>query len=339
MPARSRLQALLMPALLLLAALFGVLLGGPSGLMLAGFGLGLLLLGGLGLLLAAGSVSVERRVPRRWDAGRSLEASCGVRLRRPLPWLILEVRDQGPEALAGRPPAHLMAPALLRRQFDLDWRATPRRGLHILPPVQVTMRDPFGIFVHTLWSVPLEIEVWPQRIPLPPRALRVRGGSADELLGTRPFTAGDSPRRIVWKRYAHDGRLVVPRFAQRPEGPLEIVLAARDDPAFELLVAAAASVAESALRAGLPTALRIAGRPDLDLPPGLGGAQRARIMGLLAHLEPLPAGPPDRHPPAALVLRGGGDPRGTALLAHGGRTLAFRSLQDLSNGLWRWGAP
>lgn len=339
-PARPRLQPLLLSVLLLLAAAFGMLLGGQSGLMLAGFALAVLLTGSLGLVLASGAVSVARRVPRRCDAGQPVEASCSVRLLRPLPWLVLEIRDQGPEALSGRPPAHLRAPALLRRQFDLRWQATPGRGLYILPPVQVVMRDPFGIFQHTLWSVPLEIEVWPQRVALPARALQVRGGPPDEFLGIRPFAAGDRPGRIVWKRYARDGRLLVRRFAERQDGPLEIFLVARDGPSFELVVAAAASVAQAALRAGLPTALRVAGQPDAALAPGVGDAHRARVMGLLARLEPRPTGQPNGpRPPAAVVLEAGKGQSGAALLVHGGRTLAFGSLRELSRGLWRWGAP
>lgn len=332
---RLRLPALLLPLGLAFAAVVGALLGGRSGVVLSGFSLSVLVLGSLGLWLSYSAVALERRVPVRCDAGRRLEAVLQVRLRYPLPWLLVEARDHSPQLLAGEEPARAAGPLWLRQTLDLRWSALPRRGIHILPPALVTLRDPFSIFERTLLTVPLEIEVWPSRVRLPERFLGRPGGAPDELQGTRPFAAGDSPRHIVWNRFAREGRLEVRRFAVRPEGPLLVVLDAAPGPQFELLVSAAASVIETALRASRPAALRIPGGPDL--PAAVGEEQLVKLMQSLTRLSPIADASRPQFPPDALLLRADPADAGPALLELRGTTVPFRSLGELQERLGRMG--
>lgn len=332
---RLRLPALLLPISLGLAAALGVFLGGRSGVMLSGFSLSVLVLGALGLWLTYSAVAVQRRVPLRCDAGKQLEALVQVRLRYPLPWLLIEARDHSPQLLAGQEPVLSEGPLWLRQSLDLRWSAVPRRGMHVLPPALVTLRDPFSIFERTLLTVPLEIEAWPSRTRLPERFLGRSGGALDELQGTRPFSGGDSPRHIVWNRFARDGRLEVRRFAARPEGPLLVVLDPAPGPHFEALVSAAASVIETSLRQSRPVGLHVLGGPDL--PPAAGEDHLVRLMQALTRLSPIKEAPELDAPPEALLLRPDPNDPDAALLELHGRSFPFHSLEELKERLRRMG--
>lgn len=336
---RPRPAALLPSLGLVLAAAAGVLIGGQSGGMLAMFALSTLIFGALGLLPTLRAVELERRIPTHWDAGKPLDAEVVVRLRRPLPWLVLDLSDGAPATLAQKHPARRTMPLFLRRRVELRWSAAPERGVFVLPPVLLTLRDPFDLFPRTLASGPEEIEIWPRRIALPPGSVRRRMAEPEELAGTRPFSAGDSPRQIIWKRYAREGRLEVRRWAPRGARALDLVLDPSPGPGFELLVSLAASLAESALADGREVGVLVLGRPELAIAAAKGLAQVRRVMELLCRLGPgePPSNDAPESPPATLAPDP--DHPGAVRIRLGGLRASVGSLVDLRDLIAQQGLP
>ncbi|MFZ4816612.1 MAG: DUF58 domain-containing protein [Phototrophicaceae bacterium] len=136
-------------------------------------------------------------------------------------------------------PAHTLngfVPLLpARRQLDLRYTATVwQRGLQSFPPVTVNSRAPFGLFRRNgSLAVPSPVLVYPLVVPLErfapldrqPTAqiTAMRAGLGNEVVGVRPYRAGDSPRHIHWRSVARTGQLVSKEFIEETQPGISLV--------------------------------------------------------------------------------------------------------------------
>ncbi|WP_028637141.1 DUF58 domain-containing protein [Nocardioides sp. URHA0032] len=120
-----------------------------------------------------------------------------------------------------------------------------------------------------------------------------RAGSGSELLGIRPFLAGDRLRRVNWRVSLRTGALhVVTSRAEEDTGVLLVVDALADHgvsegvdgaaSSMDLTVRAAAAIAEHHVRAGDRVALRVVGRGREQVGYGAGARHLRRIQDQLA---------------------------------------------------------
>lgn len=153
-----------------------------------------------------------------------------------------------------------------------------RRGVLLLGPSVLTVRDPLGLltWTHTgqrrarvtVWPQTADlfdaVRLWPDDSQLSDTAGR-RQSSLDSV-SLRDYQAGDDLRRVHWRASAHQGTLVV-----RPDEPrldesvsLLVLLAggAHDADAVEWTVSAAASWARALLTVGYPVSLYLSPGPD-----------------------------------------------------------------------------
>lgn len=160
---------------------------------------------------------------------------------------------------------------IIAREQPLQYSLTfpiHRRGVYIFPPVEVSSAAPFGFFAQARKIVQPDPQViYPEfrplaRLPLldeQPAAEQTqpRAGWGSEVMGVRPYRAGDSPRHIHWASVARTGVLMSKEFAQEAQPGVALVLD-RYSPiwpppktkytGFEMMVKAALSVGEYALR-------------------------------------------------------------------------------------------
>lgn len=204
-----------------------------------------------------------------------------------------------------------------------------RRGVSTLGPLLLHTTDPFGLARRTQeFGDTRAITVIPQTVALAPLPTKVgaAGGSAqtrstrlgqgaDNLI-PRPYSSGDSRRRIHWRATAHRGDLMV-RQEEAEASPDAMVVLDRTadrwdrpgeepDPAFETAVTLCASVALRLAQDGYSVDV-------LDSAGGMLGALRGHeedredLMIALAHVAPRGA-PRDLRsivgstPPGPLVL-------------------------------------
>ena len=96
----------------------------------------------------------------------------------------------------------------------------PKRGLHPMPPVEVTTSFPFGVFERTF--APQDdatVLVFPKVYPLRKRVLdelddsgqtpKVSFNDGDEFFSLREYVPGDDIRHISWKISARLGNLII----------------------------------------------------------------------------------------------------------------------------------
>jgi uncharacterized protein (DUF58 family) len=215
----------------------------------------------------------------------------------------LEVRETCPLAEPQRRVIDAYIPLIPARgavQLEYDIVAD-RRGLYRFPPLWLTSRTPFGLFRRRApLDVPSRVLVYPEvrrleRLDLFDRQLAAqqvfpRTGTGSEVLGVRPYRAGDSPRHIHWRSVARSGQLITKEFAEETRPGLTLILdrwfpASNDDKhtAFEWAVKVAASLGEYAQRQGYPLHLRA----DAAALPVPGGALPAdALLQYLARVQP-----------------------------------------------------
>lgn len=178
-----------------------------------------------------------------------------------------------------------------------------RRGEHRLGGISLSTDFPFG-FIHKSKRTALE-ETWlvyPAVRPVGPDLWRLidqrlsdsgrRGGEAahrsrmegPQVLGVRDWQPGDPLKKIAWKSTAKLGRLMSREFESEEGAPFTLVLESPTDSrmtpeAVEQAIAAAASIACSALEQGRAVGLLL---PGSYLPPNHGRAQREGILAALA---------------------------------------------------------
>lgn len=102
---------------------------------------------------------------------------------------------------------------------------THHRGLHPLPPIEVSTRFPLGLFRAWAWlNLAREVVVYPQaslddesqvaRAPSSAETADTEGQdqAGDEFSGLRAYLPGESPGRIAWKVLARTGELMARDF-------------------------------------------------------------------------------------------------------------------------------
>ena len=227
---------------------------------------------------------------------------------RILPRLLLALRLNLPDLDGTRSRPRFPATFLPRlrpgEEQELRLEAVARRrGRHVLTEVQVSSLFPFGLFDKgRKYPVRLEWLVFPEIYPRgETRSATLSGhgsetvprtGHGQELLGLRPYLAGDDPRTIHWKQSARQGQLIS---QQRHHEEVRRLLILLDNATgeldeagqkrFESLVSEAATAALDFLDDGCEVALLTR---DASLPFGDGVRQRLRLLEILALVAPLP---------------------------------------------------
>ncbi|UNK71695.1 DUF58 domain-containing protein [Microbacterium sp. H1-D42] len=171
-------------------------------------------------------------------------------------------RDTLPDAVRGDASGDYPAESALLR-YDLEG---VRRGISTLGPLVLRTVDPFGLAQREQeFGDTRTITVVPQVLTLPPLPSKVgaaggaaqtrssRLGQGTDNLIPRPYTSGDSRRRIHWRATAHRGDLMV-RQEEEESSPDAVVVLDRSaarwdrpgeapDAAFEAAVTLCASAA------------------------------------------------------------------------------------------------
>jgi len=247
-------------------------------------------------------LAVGRRVPGElFDRG---VARIGIEIsnrQRRIPAFAVVVEDRvrehgAPERAAGRVFALRIGPG---ESEVRSYRFTPRgRGEIRFEGFQVYTRFPFGLFSKALrLDAPETALVFPavEPVAVPPslgsrrdpgERHAGRGEAGAEVSGVREYAPGDPVRRIHWPSSLRRGALVVREVRSQQQDEIEVRLRTagqRPGESFERSVSWAASEVVAFLRAGTRVALRT---DATRVAASDGPAQRARLLGLLARVEP-----------------------------------------------------
>ncbi|WP_233998580.1 DUF58 domain-containing protein [Microbulbifer pacificus] len=175
------------------------------------------------------------------------------------------------------------------REIRLDLPLV-RRGRVRAPRILVESRFPLGLFRCWSW-VDLDVEflVYPQPKSAGPLPLGANAGegdqelahssSGDDFAGLKHYQPGDSLRHVAWKQYASGRDLYSKEYASGSDARLWLdwdLLAGRD---VETRLSNLCSWIVDAERAQIPYGLRL---PGQTVAPGLGGAHKSHLLGLLA---------------------------------------------------------
>jgi uncharacterized protein (DUF58 family) len=229
------------------------------------------------------AVVVERAVePRRLTAGGRVDVRVtltGWPVRTGLVGLLDRTVAPGAPPAAG--PLATAGGRRRPHRLDLGWTVAPaRRGIHVLPPAELALSDPFGLAARTAVAAGGgdAVLVGPRTVPVAEALLvgedegvasgagRHRHVAGLELDGIRDYRPGDSLSRVHWAQSARRGRLQT-KDLRAPTGggrPTAVLLDCAADEtgdrqAFEVAVSAAASIARGLVAAGHPVALQHTG--------------------------------------------------------------------------------
>ncbi len=239
--------------------------------------------------LGALGVAVEREVGAR-TVVEDQPVAVRVRVRAGItPLLTGAVED--PLLFAGVPLA------LGRREMALRIDASfARRGLRVLAPVRVVVRDPLGLATRTLVAgAPAEVLVLPrvhavtspagdgEHGVLSARPGRPRMAAEVELDGVRPHRTGAPASRIQWSVFARTGELWERRLVADADARPLILLdprtagAENPDAALDAAVRAVASLVVTLAGQGGCALLLPGDRRPLLIEPGLNAWPRAHV--------------------------------------------------------------
>jgi uncharacterized protein (DUF58 family) len=189
-----------------------------------------------------------------------------------------------------------------RAAVELSYTTTAdRRGVYTFPPLNIETRAPFGAFANAQTrDLPTPTVIYPevrrlshlalldrQRAPVIPRP---SAGLGYEVMGVRPYRAGDSPRHVHWRSTARTGQLMSKEFADETNPGLTIALDCAAYPysdteskhtPFEMAVKIAAALGDYAHRRHLPVYLVSNG---LAAPSGV--AAWTALLEWLARVQP-----------------------------------------------------
>ncbi len=178
-----------------------------------------------------------------------------------------------------------------------------RRGLHIFPVQTTESRAPFGFFrrsgqlkIHTKTLVYPEVRPL-KRLELLDRQLtaqvaRPQAGVGYEVMGVRPYRAGDPPRHIHWRSVARTGTLISKEFADEAQPGLTLIIDLFQHPypatktkhtPFEWAVKAAASIGDYAQHRGY--SLYVISDDDV-MPAPQGVVSEMALLQYLARVQP-----------------------------------------------------
>jgi len=232
-------------------------------------------------------------------------------------------------------PVASVAQAPVRERVRTDAGSVAlRRGVVRPNIVRVSSSFPFGMTRKSVtWVAPGEVLIWPRKVDLAQRVLPPapglgdgRGGvrpsrTGDEFLSLREYRPGDSVRNVAWRASARTETPLV-RVLGRPPGQrlwIRVDDTVGADEAFELILAAAGSLAERSLEIGYEVGLAD-GAGGVVLEPRGGVKQAEAILDALALWE---RGPRERVPARR---RGRGEEQITVTCLAAGRGQSGRAV-------------
>ncbi|MCL5025738.1 MAG: DUF58 domain-containing protein [Chloroflexi bacterium] len=299
----------------------------------------------LALLLAAVSARLWNRYcfagleyrreisPRRAFLGEEVERTTEVVNRKLLPLAWLEVEDELPDELelvGGHPaPSHRPRRYQLTNLLALRWYERVRRrhrlrctarGHFALGPVHMRSGDIFGLAMNeSEREVPDQVLVYPKVVPVaslglpsvhPFGDMRIRQQLFEDPLrtvGVRPYSYGDSMRRVHWKATARTHEIQVRVYEATKTLRLIVFLnmntfgprwwwQAQDPATLELGITVAASVAKWGIEQGYQVGLYANGSArqsdeKMKIPPGRDPSQLVRVLEALAKVMPFATAP------------------------------------------------
>ena len=286
------------------------LLFGVFGLMI-----GILLVSGIISRLVLRRLEVRRILPEHAAVGRAARVEYVVTNAKHFwPSLSVTVAElDGNEAFTKQPHAYLLH-AAARSSAVVQTKVTPkRRGLHAMGRYQLVTSFPFGFIKRAvIRRAEDSILVYPPTGDVDRRLIRrfrpsrsrgaetrPRAGGGDEFYGVREYRAGDSPRRIYWRRsaarglHASGGTLVAKEFTQIAPPKVLVLVDTFSPPGapaghaaeVERAVAMAASVAAACVAGSLPVGLLGRGEHGWEHVAANRGKRHGReLMTLLARL-------------------------------------------------------
>ncbi len=218
-----------------------------------------------------------------------------------------EILPQGLEVMAGS-CRHLISLAR-RGTFSYGYSIRAERGGYELTEIRAEAGDSLGLLRNSIQlTARASLHVMPtisrsQAIPIRPRRTRVYsgviparvGGAGVEFFGVRPFSTGDTTRRINWRMLARDPvNLYCNEFLQERVADVAVVLDGREranlhgksGSLFEHAVHAAGSLASAFLQQGNRVGLLVYSHFLQWTFPGYGKVQRERILRALAVATP-----------------------------------------------------
>ena len=252
-----------------------------------------------------------RRLTPILQVGDTLEERITLRNAHWWPKLLLEVQHDT------RPFGRIGRIATLWPFGAATWttaKHVERRGVYHFGELEITSRDPFGLFSRTMrLGRPQTALIYPAVVELPGFHVPSGRGWTEGVAmgrtftpspiayGVREYGSGDAMSRIHWPATAHAGRLMVKEFEREPSGPADAVWVVLDldervqegegsESTVEYGVTIAASIARRFLDTGRTVGAVVTGREREVIRPATGFFQLGRILQTLAVVEPGPAG-------------------------------------------------
>ena len=248
-----------------------------------------------------------RRLTPFLQVGDSLEERITLRNAHWWPKLLLEVQHDT------RPFGRIGRIATLWPFGTATWTTSKhveRRGVYNFGELQITSRDPFGLFGRTMRLGHQQTAlIYPAVVELPGFFVPSGRGWTEGValgrtfmpsplaFGVREYSAGDGMSRIHWPATAHTGRLMTKEFEREPSGPADAVWVVLDldervqagegpESTVEYGVTIAASIARRFLDRGRTVGAVLVGQERHVIKPGTGFSQVGRILQALALIEP-----------------------------------------------------
>lgn len=253
---------------------------------------------------ALGHLEVRRRLPRELFAGAPSTLAIEItNTSRRFPAYAVAIEDllqPAGEEPGYQPVGRMFALRIAPGATELRaYRWVPaQRGPLRLAGFRVSTRFPFGLFAKAcILELASDALVYPAvSAASRPRAAHVGEGegltgpsrpeTGSEVVGLRPFSPGDSLRRVHWRATLRRGTPVVRQTEEPRASEAAIYLATRGPhpgERFEQSVRRAASQAVHLLAAGARVSLRT---DAIFIPADHGARQRARLLAFLARVAP-----------------------------------------------------
>ncbi|MEX2598372.1 MAG: DUF58 domain-containing protein [Dehalococcoidia bacterium] len=265
------------------------------------------LIGYAGTVLAVRGLAGEvRRLTPFLQVGGSLDEELVLHSRHWWPKLLLEAEHRSEPFGAGGRVVTLWPYQSVRWTVR---KHCERRGLYQYGEMDVTSRDPLGLFQRQVRvGEPQTALIYPATVEIPGFFIPSgRGWTEGVVTGktfsrspvtssVREYTPGDSMNHIHWPMTARAGKLMVKEFEPEPAGPADAVWVLLDlhervqagegsESTVEYGVTVAASVAKRFLDSGRNVGIAIGGAEQVIIRPGSGLAQLGWILETLALVQ------------------------------------------------------
>lgn len=166
---------------------------------------------------------------------------------------------------------------------------SPRRGYFRPDRVRVETRFPFGLLKAWSWVRPASFGiVYPRPVPAPEATGTVTGGDdqdasrsvdGNDHADMRPWREGDLTQRVLWKRYARTGQMVIADWEGEQGSPHWLDYQAFPGVDQELRVSYLTAQVLERSRTGVPFGLSL---PGQEIGPDAGPAHVSRCLKSLA---------------------------------------------------------